>query len=366
MASLKGICYQPFPPGYDPSTANTTCIFFGSDIAYDPMEPIWGSQYTSSQGSSCGFQSSCRNDLQVLKNMGVSLIRLYDWEPRNNHQKFLDYCLQLGIQVLVPVSNYFLLGGYSNRQTLIPELITSFSNTDKTDYHPAIYGIIIGNEPEVSGFSAQTCAQFTTDWINIEQNQFSHYRQPKIGHPVDFGKYGGNYPCWGFWDPLFQELANVNIRNLQGRLILTPQTYNDANYLFQNAEGSGQGYVDLTWTRYQKPILFTEIGMDRTKPNYQQVVQQQLQGCFTYNQSHPERLIGPCFFQFADKVWLPQGSSEASFGAYSHSGQNLCTINYGPPDFTHWDANCNNNQMVVDVLTPSPLHDVVVGVYKQN
>ena len=29
---FKGMCYAAFPQGYDPSIANKTCIFFGSDI----------------------------------------------------------------------------------------------------------------------------------------------------------------------------------------------------------------------------------------------------------------------------------------------------------------------------------------------
>ena len=100
------------------------------------------------------------------------------------------------------------------------------------------------------------------------------------------------------------------------RLFLAPQTYNTAEYLFQNAEGSGRGYVDLTWSRYQKPLLFTEIGLGRDKPNHVSVVKGQLQGCVDYNKRYPDRLAGFCFFQFADKVWK-QGSSEGVFGAHS-------------------------------------------------
>src|SRR4051812_9575908 len=110
MTFYKGICYQPFPPGYNPSQANKTCIYFGSDIAYNPMAPLWGNNYKSSKGSACGGTDSspCRNDLQTLRGMGVNLIRLYDWEPRNLHLNFLDYCDTMGLKVLVPASNYFI------------------------------------------------------------------------------------------------------------------------------------------------------------------------------------------------------------------------------------------------------------------
>src|ERR1700761_6396348 len=37
---LKGICYAPFPHGYDPSTCNNTEIWFGSDIADKNIAPL--------------------------------------------------------------------------------------------------------------------------------------------------------------------------------------------------------------------------------------------------------------------------------------------------------------------------------------
>ncbi len=357
----KGVCYQPFPAPYDPSMANTTCIFFGSDIAYNPMAPLWGTSYTSSTGSMCAH---CRNDLQTLKEMGVTLIRLYDWEPRNLHLNFLNYCASLGIQVLAPISNYFLLAGFPNRNALIPQLIASFSNESKTDYHPAIAGIIIGNEPRISGFTVQQCIDFTLSWVNIEQSTFSNYRQPLLGHPVDFNQYGGKYPCWGFWDPLLQALTPVSTRNLGSRLFLAPQTYNEAAYLFQNAEGSGTGYVDLTFQKYQKPLLFTEISLDRTKPGYLNVVDGQLKGSLAYAASHPGALLGACYFQFADKVWK-QGTTEGAYGAFSHTDTVLCTVKYGNGDFTHWDhGSCDGNQLNVGQLAQNPVYDVVVQNYK--
>jgi hypothetical protein len=351
----KGICYQPFPTGYDPSTANQTWIFFGSDVAYTPMSPLWGGGYRNAKNET--FLG--RRDLDTMKYMGVNLIRLYDWEPRNKHQDFLDACWG-SMAVLAPVSNYFLKEGFGNRLQLIPELIKSFSNAQKTDYHLAITGIIIGNEPRISGYTVDQCIQFTKDWVAIEQSQFPSYRKLPIGHPVDFATYGGQYPCWGFWDPL---LSALNTDGLPQRLFLAPQTYNTAEYLFQNAESSGQGYVDLTWNRYKTPLLFTEIGLGRDKPNYQSVVAGQLQGCIDYNKRYTDRLPGFCFFQFADKVWK-QGTSEGVFGAHSHTADILTTVQYSKGDFTHWDvAEPIPDQMAVDVLAQTPLYDAVSAAY---
>src|SRR5439155_25114493 len=72
----KGMCYQPFPQPYDSSHANNSCIFFGSDIAFNPMEPRWGASYTSVSGRT--FKGGY--DLQTLIEMGVTSLRLYVWD----------------------------------------------------------------------------------------------------------------------------------------------------------------------------------------------------------------------------------------------------------------------------------------------
>ena len=62
--------------------------------------------------------------------MSIELIRLYDWDPRNSHEDFLDACKNLGIGVLVSVSNYNLRPdqGLPRMKEAIPALIRSFSN----------------------------------------------------------------------------------------------------------------------------------------------------------------------------------------------------------------------------------------------
>jgi hypothetical protein len=388
----KGMCYQPMPfyrdpvrgvQPYSPSIANTTKIFFGSDIAYNCMEPLWGTSFTSRSGTT---YPRGRNDVEKLQNMGVNLVRLYDWEPRNYHKRFLDRCLSNGIKVLVPVSNYFLKPGegYPNRLTLIPNLIRSFSNGEQnngTDYHPAIAGIIMGNEPRLNGFTVDQCVQFTKDWVSIEQNQFSGFSMPLIAHPVDFATYGGRYPAWGFFTPLLQGLSSDNTRNLQSRLFLAPNTFNIASYLFHDAESSGKGYVQLTYDQFHKPLLFTEIGQDRTKRDYLDVVEGQLRESIDYGAAHPEQLLGICHFQFADKVWkCPTNEcrdSEGAFGTHSHTQEFLETVNYVEEDFTHFDCKpgtgcpppcppcvpCDNVPMLPDRLRQNLTYNLVVTNY---
>jgi hypothetical protein len=104
-----------------------------SDVDSYHMAPLWGTEYDGSTGK----YYNCRLDMGVIEAMGANLIRLYDWDPRNDHIRFLDFCQKNnGIVVLFSVSNY-LDQGLSNWKENIPALIKSFSKPYGSDYHPA-------------------------------------------------------------------------------------------------------------------------------------------------------------------------------------------------------------------------------------
>ena len=94
---VKGICYgnDAFPAPYNPSIANSTQVFFGSDNTADYIGSLFRSNYANSVKPWCQSmgpgESNCRTDLPKMLNMGVEVIRLYDWDPRNAHQLFLDW-----------------------------------------------------------------------------------------------------------------------------------------------------------------------------------------------------------------------------------------------------------------------------------
>ncbi len=315
--------------------------------------------------------------------MGATMIRMYDWDARNNHLPFLDYCQSKGIKVLVSVSNYYLdpTKGWTPNVDDLKALVQSFGNaaTNPTDYHPAVAGIVIGNEPRLNNYDAAKAILVTNLYIQAEQ-AVRFPSRPMIGHPVDFALYGGQYPCWGFWDALLPGLTSI-----KNRLFLAPQTYNDATYLFTDANGSGKGYVPLTYDKYKLPLLFTEIGQDRNKTDYTTTITGQLTGSIRYAAENPGRLLGTAFFQFADKGWVcPAGGScptEGSFGAFSHSGTQLVSVPYTGADFIpyHYDycytcANpqtcsgncgvaCSDQTVRFDVLTPTASYGLVKAAY---
>ena len=80
----------------------------------------------------------------------------------------------------------------------IPALIRSFSKGH--DYHPAVQGIVIGNEyNREAEISTANVAAFTNRWASIEDEQFSGHRKILIGHPVAFGLTNNENDCWDAW-----------------------------------------------------------------------------------------------------------------------------------------------------------------------
>ena len=362
MGRVKGICYgnDAFPAPYNPSIANDTLVFFGSDSAADYAGGLFSSDYSNSVKIWCESVEGipyCRYDLSKMTQMGVELIRLYDWDARNSHTKFLDTCQTLNLGVLVSVSNYFLRpgGGLPDMNKQIPALIRSFSKGG--DYHPAVQGIVIGNEfNREDDISVDNVATFTNTWASIEQQQFGGYRKVLIGHPVAFGLTNNENDCWYAWQQLLPQIKALN-----SRLFLAPQTYNPAADLFHNYRGTNKGYVDLTYDQFKLPIWFTEIGLDRTKPDHVNVVTGQLEGCINYSKQNPSKLIGCCMFSYADKVWT-QGTSEGSFGTYTHARPGTVTVSYTAKDFTHWDVP-NLGTLNLDHIAETDLYAVVKQCY---
>jgi hypothetical protein len=361
---LKGMCYSAFPIGYDPSTANNTCIFFGSDIATSNLKPLWGKSFSPMDGPDKDRIFIGRDDVLTMSKIGVNIIRLYDWDPRNDHKNFLDYCLSKGVKVLVPVSNYNLgaFGTPPNMDESIIGLINSFSNNSHTNYHPAIYGILIGSELDLPSEMAKGyLAKYTKRWVELEASNYSKYDKLPIGHPVSFAKHKAKYPCFGFWDDLLEELKEIDIFK---RLMLCPQSYNEASYLFESAEGRNKGWVDIAYEKYNLSILFTEIGCSRiVRGDYNNVIAAQLERSYDYQKQNPEKLLGTCFFQFCDKVWMA-GTTEGSFGVFTNTKDISNLIRYGLKDFTHTDGNnCDNSSLKVQVLSANPVYNTIKLIY---
>lgn len=193
-ATAKGIVYSPTWPTFTPGGPGQLS---DSDFFDDAFQGLWN---TGSQGS-----NQYRNDLATMGNANFNLVRLYNWGPTrgwgapatawpsqwqiptktpppppfergNGHINALDYALQNGMQVIVPVSNYFLsddkfawngnepdsdFSFTSAPLVLQQDLIYFLSSICHTDsngsvtMHPAVASISVGNEIDINNFIGQ-------------------------------------------------------------------------------------------------------------------------------------------------------------------------------------------------------------------
>lgn len=388
----KGTAYQAFGHGYDPSTANKSYIYFGSDIARKQAGALWGTQsYLPPAECNLGpdFGSNCRNDLQTMKNMGINLVRLYDWDSRNDHRQFLDYAHELGIKILAPISNW-LPTHPEHWNAQVPDFFNenNFGKKNQTgnmDWHPAIAGVIISNELDRGQAGLyenlpdyENAIGLVAHFLQVADNlKFS--KGVLVGVPVTFvpkgAPYGPNNAHMPGWNQFERLLNDPRTANYKDRLMLCPNTYNEKDYLFSNAEGTGKGWVPLTYEKFGAPILFTEIGLSRQQgARAQQVVKDQLQGVLKYQIDNPNQLLGAIHFQFDNKVWkqtADDSDSEGAFGAFRH-GVTLQTILTNEKNYNFFpdasaldpDGKPNYGALAIDRLEPTTTYEAVVQAYK--
>lgn len=368
-AQGKGTAYQAFGHGYDPSSANNSYIYFGSDIARKQFGSLWGTQSYLRQVCA----SDCRNDLLTLKDMGANLIRLYDWDPRNDHSQFLDYAHRLNLKVVVPISNWLAkhpeywdaqLPAYFN------ELNFGRKVNGNLDWHPAIAAVTIANELEIEQGgeqSYQTAIGLVARFLE-KSHALGFSRSMRVGMPVSFGVKAGGQPAWH----LFDWFANdKRLALFKDQLMLNPNSYNDRSFLFGDAQSRQPGWVQATYARYKLPILFTEIGANRVERPDQSFVREQLQGALEYQSAHPEQLLGAIHFQFDNKVWKQspdpnrETDTEGSFGAFRH-GDIVRTMQTEASDY-HFpvdEARGNYGSFSINRLLPTATHQAVVQAYR--
>lgn len=136
----RGVDYHGSWPGWNSVPFTQT---EDSDFANDAFASLWGKGYQ--QATQPSFSSphnngtNYRDDLGTIHNDGFNLIRLYDWNPARgtapaqkleglDHINFLNYAKELGIKVVVPVSNYFLSNDGSAWNGVTPNASYSFDS----------------------------------------------------------------------------------------------------------------------------------------------------------------------------------------------------------------------------------------------
>lgn len=123
------------------SEMNPVC----DDFMADWSEPIWG--------------PSGRNDLQIMKDMGVHAVRTYGIGSHLNHSAFLDHAHDVGLKVLPGFADWpYMQSGSSCGMERIDELLSNCINENNYDCHDVIrqhYGRMLAHGYTVVGEDGQ-------------------------------------------------------------------------------------------------------------------------------------------------------------------------------------------------------------------
>ena len=149
----RGIDYNPTWPnwtqGPGEKDVNLRLQTFDSDMANDAFASLWGKKYQAAPAGDSPFSvpatnSIYRDDLGKIASDGFNLVRLYNWDVARgtspaqqnkglDHLNFLNYAKELGIKVVVPVSDFFLNDTEFSWRGVTPDSNYSFGSATR---HP--------------------------------------------------------------------------------------------------------------------------------------------------------------------------------------------------------------------------------------
>ena len=337
----KGMGYAAFFQGDD------------SDISANIHTNCWG--------------SAGRNDVNVFKNLGCDIVRLYDWNPAKSHPQFMDYCNSNNIKVAIPVSNYFLgfYGTPYSANTFYTTEIPKLLDPTTKNYIPSVGIILIGNEPELTGSAnwAATIVQAMTDLLQVEQANGVQGSLPQISVPVSFGIQGSEGPAIAYLKAIqtaMQSASDPVQQLLTGRYIPSFNTTNTG------ADISNLFYSDFKAFSVNPKFLITEYSPTPTSPGPFSTVSsiqtratgpapntnllEQLTWYFNAADEASQNCQGVFIFQYLDQ---PQKQPpESLFGFTQYTKAQLPTNSCTPPPGTCLDCSYTTcpKQALLDVI----------------
>ena len=189
LRPIKGISYQPSPSN-DPR--NGTGVHFDQDYWNTDFPAFWGTD----------GQAGSRNDLDNIKNVGPTLLHLYDWNAQRNHTPFLDAANSRGMKVMVPISNFTaktIVGtsgcsacgfGYKAAFNLVQGIFNQVYLNNGTTPHPGVAMWGIFNEYDYNKIDPVNVVFVIQAILTLEnQRNIPVPNRLPITAPVSFARY---------------------------------------------------------------------------------------------------------------------------------------------------------------------------------
>ena len=184
LAASSALAQSPIPPNltqlrpiqciaYDPKPSDFyQDAYFDSDFFNADFTGIWGDD----------GQAGARKDLATFAGARLNMLHLYNWNAqRTTHAAFLNAAQQLGIKVMIPISNFTaqtITGtttcptcpkGYKAAFELVKGIFNQVYVNGSTTPHPAAAMWSIYNEYDLNGYDPKDVAFIAQAILTLEK-----------------------------------------------------------------------------------------------------------------------------------------------------------------------------------------------------
>lgn len=355
---IRGVSYSPAPSDDTPAPPPK---YFDTDFTNSTFPLIWGQA------------NGGRGDINNLAGIGINFLHLYNWsvppapgtplgEYQRNHLPFLEECAQHNVNVLVPISNYFMeqihQGNNSQVKENILAMVTEIYNGSTTPVAGAgMWGI--ANEYDLAArFDVNDVVQAMVYLIEAEQSlNIPADKVLPITSPVSFAV--GDLPDAPGIAAIQKLQQAIEANSTLGkafwstRFVASTNPFNDGDFLHT--------YITETFPHYYPdlPFFFAEMGIEIKSGG--QASNPDQQATYVLDQLNKTRVsgnfLGHCIFQFLDQSAMKAGT-EATFGMTKYAGSTL-TNGTIPSDYIPGGG----QSYPVDELTLKPLYESVKSIY---
>lgn len=343
---MIGMNWEPAPSDYTSLPAPSK--YGDTDFANADFKELWSADK--------------RNDLGTISGFGCNTIKMYNWSVpaphgywMRDHQSFLTASARAGLNVIVPISNFFTGTAYNNRTSnanpagpvsnaqlasWITDIVTEVYTNNKAPGPVVMWAI--GNEYDNSnngayGYcEAQDIAKIATLIIAAEKSldipvaNVLPFTSPVTTaiNPVNTSIAQPNPPT----NPIMGQYAIQALSDAFSaakipatRFIASVNSYQTGAQLTAYNSAFAETFPGMYW-------FYGELGWSKAnggKTTQANSLYNQFSTILPFAKAAGSTFLGACCFEYSDELWKgASGSSEVEFGIYTFPAN-------GTPPFAH-------------------------------
>ena len=266
---VRGVCYQPAPIGDNPSASAP-----------------YGDYFTAN------YNALTARDLPLMRELGANVVRIYGWSETADHSEFLDACYNDGVDPIYVLINRWIDPNTNwNDAGAVSAIQQTFVSIDQNlGAHPAVMGIILGNEANIHNGNGDNVAFWAA------MNQVAQAIKAQTPTRLISAAITDSIPQVAAHDTAVPGLDFWSVQTYRGSTL---------GSFFSEYEAASP-----------KPLVITEFGADAFDhgaqaeyPNNAEFVGQTVANLWREIAANSEVAAGACVFEFGDEWWKSQGGS---------------------------------------------------------